>query len=522
MGIYLNPGNEDFRRVVNLDIYIDKSLLIKYTNSVFNTEQQYICVSRPRRFGKSMAVNMLTAYYSRGCDSEELFSNLKISGSPDFEKHLNKYNVIHLNMQGFLSKTKNTEQMIALIVRAVCRDIFREYPDIDYLDKSILSCVLDDVFQEYKIPFVIIIDEWDCIFRTHKNDLDSQKEYLNFLRDLIKDKSYVTLAYMTGILPIKKYGEHSAINVFYEYSMTDAKPIEEFTGFTEDEVRGLCERYNMPFEETKRWYDGYYVDGVSIYNPKSVVEAMLRGKFSNYWTQTETYEALKIYIQSNEMGVQDIIVKLLAGEKATIDTTTFTNDMVTFATGDDVLTLLVHLGYLTYNSETGEIGIPNYEVSEQFISTIKVLGWNEVVKSLQVSDELLNATINCNEERVAELIEQAHQENTSILKYNDENSLSCVVSLAYYSARKHYILHRESPAGKGYADLIFEPRKNSNMPAFIVELKWGHSAEEALNQIKQKDYSDALKNYNGDIILVGLNYDKGTKNHTCRIERFKK
>ena len=249
---------------------------------------------------------------------------------------------------------------------------------------------------------------------------------------------------------------------------------------------------------------------------------MLRGKFSNYWTQTETYEALKVYIQSNEHGVQDVILKLIAGETYEIDTTTFSNNMVTFATKDDVLTLLVHLGYLTYDSETKRISIPNYEVSMQFISTIKVLGWNEVVKSLQVSDELLKATLTLNEEKVAELIEQAHQENTSVLKYHDENSLSCVVSLAYYSARKYYIMHRETPAGKGFADLIFEPRKNTDMPAFIVELKWGHTAEEAVEQIKAKDYSAALNDYNGEILLVGVNYDRQTKKHSCRIERAEK
>ncbi|MCI7259144.1 MAG: ATP-binding protein [Ruminococcus sp.] len=499
---------------------IDKTELISYTNKKLNTEQGYICVSRPRRFGKSMAANMLTAYYSRGCDSRELFQGLKIATHPDFEKHLNQYNVIHLNMQNFLSKTQTIEQMIALVTKAVGRDLLRAYPDVDYLDKTILTFMLDDIYQDCQVPFIFIIDEWDCIFRSRKNQLEEQTKYLDFLRDLLKDKSYIALAYMTGILPIKKYGEHSAINVFYEYSMTDASPIEEFTGFTEQEVRKLCEQYNMPFSETKKWYDGYCVDGVSIYNPKSVVEAMLRGKFSNYWTQTETYEALKIYIQSNEFGVQDVILKLLAGEKEKIDTTTFSNDMVTFATKDDVLTLLVHLGYLTYNAETKEIWIPNDEVMEQFISTVKVMGWGSVVTALETSEKLPQATLSGDEQTVAELIEQAHQANASILKYNDENALSCVISLAYYSAQKNYTLHREMPAGKGFADIVFEPNRNCNLPAMIVELKWGHSAEEAVEQIKRKDYLDCLHNYSGEVLLVGVNYDK-EKHHTCKIERVK-
>ena len=518
MGIYLNPENVDFQKSLNSEIYIDKTELISYTNKKLNTEQGYICVSRPRRFGKSMAANMLTAYYSRGCDSRKLFQGLKIATHPDFEKHLNQYNVIHLNMRDYLTESENMKQLIQFVEDDLLDELQQEFSDLRMPRRKTLVKVLEQAFAQYKIPFVFIIDEWDCIFRVHKSDAASQKDYLDFLRNLLKDKSYIALAYMTGILPIKKYGEHSAINVFYEYSMTDASPIEEFTGFTEQEVRQLCKQYNMPFSETKKWYDGYCVDGVSIYNPKSVVEAMLRGKFSNYWTQTETYEALKIYIQSNEFGVQDVILKLLAGEKEKIDTTTFSNDMVTFATKDDVLTLLVHLGYLTYDAETKEIWIPNDEVMEQFISTVKVMGWGSVVTALETSEKLLQATLSGDEETVAELIEQAHQANASILKYNDENALSCVISLAYYSAQKNYTLHREMPAGKGFADIVFEPNRNCKLPAMIVELKWGHSAEEAVEQIKRKDYLDCLQNYHGEVLLVGVNYDK-EKHHTCKIER---
>ena len=522
MGIYFNPNHTDFYNAVNhSQIYVDKTKLIQYTNSVLFGEQKYICVSRPRRFGKSMAANMLTAYYSRGCDSKELFQDLKIAIHPDFEKHLNQYNVIHLNMQSFLSKTQTIEQMIALVTKAVGRDLLRAYPDIDYLDKSILTFMLDDVYQNYQVPFIFIIDEWDCIFRSRKNQLEEQTKYLDFLRDLLKDKGYIALAYMTGILPIKKYGEHSAINVFYEYSMTDASPIEEFTGFTEQEVRQLCEQYNMPFSETKKWYDGYCVDGVSIYNPKSVVEVMLRGKFNNYWTKTETYEALKVYIDLNQDGLRDKIIQMIAGETVPVNPDKFQNDMTTFYSADDVLTLLVHLGYLTYDEQNRVVWIPNGEVRQEFINSIEDGGWEPVVQAIHSSEKLLQATLSGDEETVAELIEQVHQANVSILKYNDENALSCVISLAYYSAQKNYTLHREMPAGKGFADIVFEPNRNCNLPALIVELKWGHSAEEAVKQIKKKDYLDCLQNYSGEVLLVGINYDK-EKHHTCKIERIKK
>lgn len=385
-----------------------------------------------------------------------------------------------------MERSESIDDMLDYLKKRLLHEIKKENGDVDCFDWNDLISVLDEVFQDKKVPFIFIIDEWDCIFRVHKSDEKSQTKYLNFLRNLLKDQSYVALAYMTGILPIKKYGEHSAINAFYEYSMTDAEPISEFTGFTESEVKELCEKYNKSFAEMKRWYDGYNLNGISIYNPKSVVESILRGQFNNYWTSTETYETLKIYIEMNFDGLKDTIIELIAGGKVVIDTTTFTNDMVTFVTKDDVLTLLIHLGYLTYDFYTKEVSIPNYEISEQFASTIKVIGWSEVADSPKSSDELLKATLNCNEEKVAELIDKAHSENTSILKYNDENSLSCVISLAYYSARKTYTIERELPAEKGYADLVFKPRKNNSNPAIIVELKYDKSAEGALEQIKKK------------------------------------
>lgn len=517
MGIFLNPDNNDFQEALNSEIYVDKTDLMSYTNKVLRTEQKYICVSRPRRFGKSMAANMLTAYYSRGCDSRELFSSLKISKVDSFEKHLNKYNVIHINMLNFLSHGNTMTEVISYLERRIIHELKREYSDVECFDWNDLISVLEDIFAEKKLPFVFIIDEWDCIFRRHKEDSESQTTYLNFLRDLLKNKSYAALAYMTGILPIKKYGEHSAINVFYEYSMTDAKPISEFTGFTESEVKALCGQYDKPFEQMKHWYDGYCLDGISIYNPKSVVESILRDNFGNYWTKTETYEALKVYIQTNFDGLRDKVIKLIAGEKVNINPDKFQNDMTTFNSADDVLTLLVHLGYLTYNDNMA--WIPNSEVAQEFINSIEDGGWEEVMRSIKSSDELLSATLDCNEEKVAELIEQSHQDNTSILKYNDENSLSCVLSLAYYSARKSYTVERELPAGKGFADLVFKPRSNCHSPALIVELKYDSTAESAIEQIKDNQYTDCLKDYSGEVLLVGINYDKESKKHSCRIEK---
>ncbi len=518
MGIYLNPDNMDFHIAINSELYVDKSELIKRTNALIYTEQRFICVSRPRRFGKSMAGDMLAAYYSRGCDSKEMFSGFKIASDANFEKHLNKYNVIHINMLDFIDSRKSINEAIDYLSRRLIYEIKQENGDVNCFDWNDLMSVLADVFHEKKVPFIFVIDEWDCVFREYKRNTEGQSEYLDFLRRILKGQSYIALAYMTGILPIKKYGKHSALNMFTEISMTNAAPIQEFTGFTEKEVLQLCSEYNADFNEIKRWYDGYTVDGESIYNPKSVVEALTRGKFRNYWTSTENYEALEEFIFRNEDGLRDTIIKLIAGGKKKIDPSTFTNDMVTFNSQDDVLTLLVHLGYLTFDSDTNEVAIPNYEVAEQFASSIRNKDWAEVSKSLKVSEELVEATLNGDAEKVSDLISDSHKENTSILQYNDENSLACVLSIAYYSARKDYVVHRELATGKGFADLVFIPRPNRSLPAMIIELKKGHSAEEAVKQIKENDYLHKVSEYNEEILLVGINYDE-KKDYSCIIEK---
>lgn len=525
MGILLNPDNSDFKRAINSKIYIDKSELIKYTNSVINTEQRFICVSRPRRFGKSMAANMLTAYYSKGCDSRELFGEYKISQTDSFEKHLNKYNVIHINMVEYLTDNDSVEEMISELNNAILFELINEFPDVRYYDKSKLVRSLKDIFAAKHTAFIFIIDEWDCIFRKNKFNAEAQTLYLDFLRNLLKDQSYVALAYMTGILPIKKYGEHSAINVFYEYSMTNAKPISEFTGFTENEVQGICKQYDKDYDEMKRWHDGYCLDGLSIYNPKSVVESILRDSYSNYWTSTETYEALKEHILHNFDGLKDKITLMIAGERVSVNTAKFQNDMTSLNSADDVLTLLVHLGYLTFSAtnETGagEVWIPNSEVRQEFINSVEDGGWENLMKAIKASDKLLEATLNGDSDTVAELVERSHAENTSILQYNDENSLACAISLAYYTAQNKYIMHRELPTGKGFADLVFIPRKNVELPAIVVELKHNKTSGTAIEQIKQKNYTEKIAQYTGEILLVGINYDDD-KGHSCMIEKFVK
>ena len=495
MGMMFDPGNEMFRMAVRSEIYVDKSGLMSITNRLLGTESRFLCISRPRRFGKSMAMNMLCAYYSKGCDSRDLFSRYQIAKEESFPEHLNKYHVIQINMRDFLDSANKISGVLEKIKKKVYFEAKKELPEVEWFDPSDLMEILNDVYDQTKTPFVFLIDEWDAVFRVKGWGSDEQTAYLNFLRGLLKDKPYVALAYMTGILPIKKYGEHSALNMFTEYSMTNQRELAEFTGFTVEEVKELCKQYEMSYKETKRWYDGYLVRGQEIYNPRSVVMSMTGHDFDSYWTKTESYEALKVYIEMNFDGLRDTVVNLLAGERAVIDTTSFTNDMVTFENKDDVLTLLVHLGYLTYDFDTREVFIPNQEIAGEFASTIKVLGWSEVADALKQSDDLLKATISGNEKKVAETLEIIHRSESSIMAYNDENALASVISLAYYSARRNYVIYRELPSGNGYADLTFIPRKHTSTPAMVVELKVNRTVETALSQIKKKHYTEGLKDY---------------------------
>lgn len=520
MGKYINPGNASFQQNINSEIYIDMSGLIAFCNRHINTNQRFLCVSRPRRFGKSMAANMLTAYYGRKCDSSSQFDRLEISSDESYARNLNKYNTIHINIQNFVSSSDRIENFLERFQSFLIKDLIREYPDIDYFDDSSLSVVMSDIFEETKIPFIIIIDEWDCIFREYKDNTIAQDRYLDFLRNILKDMDYVGLCYMTGILPIKKYGTQSALNMFMEFSMEDPGELARFVGFSDIQVKKLCEKYDMDFDECRSWYDGYsFPNAYDIYNPKSVVESMLRKRYGTYWNQTETFDALRIYLDMNYEGLRDAVISMMAGNRVRIDTSSFSNDMSTFHNADDIMTLLIHLGYLAYDIESSEVYIPNNEIMQVFGTATTVSGWDEVCVAVKQSDELLKATWRMDEDAVAEGIRETHLE-TSHLQYNDENALSYTISLAYFSSRQYYSVIRELPAGEGFADIAFIPKKKySDKPAMVVELKWDKSAETAIKQIKDKKYTSGLEDYKGNILLVGIDYDKKTKKHSCRIER---
>lgn len=523
MGIYLNPGNEPFRQAVTDDIYIDKTEMIAFINQKINSARgKYVCVSRPRRFGKSMVADMLAAYYSRGCDSRELFAGKKIEKKESYDIHLNRHNVIRLDVQRFLFHKSHLAIFIDRIQDVVLRDLKTVYEECFEAGPYGLPGALEQIHACTGDRFIFIIDEWDCVFRLAKEQKEIQKNYLNFLRGLFKGAEYVELAYMTGILPIKKYGDHSAVNIFREFSMLKPGEIAEYFGFTESEVKELCEKYHVDYSRTKRWYDGYLLNGKHIYNPQAVTELMDNGDFQSYWTGTETYEALKIYIDLNFDGLKEAIITMLGNGRCRINTGKFQNDMTTFSSRDDVLTLLVHLGYLTYDQNSCEVFIPNQEIAQEFLNATDGSGWDGLIQALNRSEELLKNTWQLNEDGVAQGMEAIHAEIASMLKYNDENSLACAILIAYYSAKRYYLNPiLEFPSGKGFADVVYLPKRKVEKPALVIELKWQKSAEGAIRQIREKQYASWLENYTGKILLVGISYDR-KKGHTCVIEKYEK
>ena len=528
MGTFVNSGNGAFQVALNSEIYVDKTGLLKYTNKVMNTLQGYICNSRPRRFGKSITANMLTAYYSKGCDSEEMFSSLEISKSPDFKMHLNQYDVIHLDIQWCLEPAGGAERVVSYITGKTIEELKQYYPNTLPDEIHSLPEALSRIHTLTGQKFIIIIDEWDVLIRDEAANQKVQEEYIHFLRGLFKGvepTKYIQLAYLTGILPIKKEKKQSSLNNFDEFTMLEATDLAQYIGFTEKEVKALCNKYNKDFEKVKLWYDGYLLEDYQVYNPKAVVSAMLKGKFRSYWSETGSYEAVVPLINMDFDGLKTAIIEMLSGTAVRVNTTTFKNDIVSFMNKNDVLTYLIHLGYLGYNQINQTAFIPNEEIRQELTTATESTKWNELISFQQESEKLLNSTLDMNSEEVAAGIEKIHTEYTSSIQYNNENSLSSVLAIAYLSTIQYYFKPiRELPPGRGFADFVFIPKPEYKQyyPALVVELKWNKNAQTALKQIKDKKYPDSILYYTGEILLVGISYVSKTKEHHCIIEKYEK
>ncbi len=529
MGMYLNPGKFAFTEAVNSPIFIDKTPMIAFLNSLVKTKQKYVSVSRPRRFGKTTAADMICAYYDRETDSASMFSGLKLAGCPDWDKYLKHFDVLRLNMIDFLTGSENISEMLSYLTEEVTDELMSKFPDVKYGSRLNLRTVMNKINGATGQQFVIVIDEWDAIFREYPNDVDGQKLYLDFLRDWLKDKEYVALAYMTGILPIKKYGKHSALNMFDEYSMIYPLQLAQYAGFTEQEVRGLCNTYGRDYEQIKAWYDGYQVTDIvppdpdheilkatgespkaerySLYSPLSVVKAVQTGQILNYWNNTETYEALEKYISMNFDGLKETIVMLMEGGRQAVDISGYQNDMTSFNNRDDILTMLIHLGYLSFDN--GAVFIPNREVLDVFKTSTRDASWQPVFQMLANSQRLLEATWAEDAETVAALMEEAHLA-AGPERYHSEEGLSFAIQLAYYNAVNYYTLFRELGTGKGYADQVYIPRPEyADKPVLLIELKYEQSAETAIDQIHKRQYPKGLEAYKGKMLLDREGMKKG-------------
>ena len=528
MGMFVNPNAAAFQCAVNSEVYIDKTGLLEYTNKVLGTNARFICNSRPRRFGKSVTVDMLTAYYSKGCDTEKMFSGLEISKCPDFYEHLNKYDVIHFDVQWCCISAGSSENLISYITNIVVSELRETYPEVNLVENSTIYGAMARINTVLGKQFIVIIDEWDVLIRDEAADLKTQEEYINFLRAMFKGTEptkYIQLAYLTGILPVKKEKTQSALNNFKDYSMLHAGPIAPYVGFTETEVQKLCEVYGQRFEEVKRWYDGYQIGKYHVYNPNAVVNLMLEGEFQSYWSGTASYEAIVPLINMDFDGLKSAVIEMLSGDHVPVDVTSFQNDTVSFANKDDVLTYLIHLGYLAYDRTFRTAFIPNEEIRQELILATKRKKWNELIVFQKESEQLLKDTIQMNGNAVAKEIEKIHMEYTSVIQYNNENLLSSVLSIAYLSSMQYYFKPiREFPAGRGFADFVFIPKPEfqNYYPALVVELKWDKSVRAALDQIRDRKYPESVACYAGELLLVGINYNEKTKEHECRIEKYEK
>ncbi|MBQ9030247.1 MAG: AAA family ATPase [Parasporobacterium sp.] len=524
MGIYLNPGNENFRRILCADIYVDKTELIHVMNQFIDKGNNYVCISRPRRFGKTIAGNMLSAYYSKGCDSSNLFSPYKIASDPAFSEKLNKYNVIKIDMNSEYQNTLDKSKLIQKLTRKIRREMEAAFPSLIFDEEdSVAECILN-VYAATEETFIVLLDEYDVLVREQVSE-DLFQEYLSFLNGLFKSDTLrpaISLAYLTGILPVVRDKIQSKLNNFREYTILNAGLLAEFTGFTGEEVQVLCQKYGVDYDECRLWYDGYHLKDYEVYNPESVVRCLEEGRFGSYWGQTSSYEAISDRIRQNFAGTKDDVIRMLAGENVDVNVTRYMNTMTSFHTKDDLFTYLIHLGYLAYNLEDGTCRIPNKEVRQEWFNAIETEeDYAVTTQIIQSSRNLLSRTREGDEEAVAKALDISHIHVTSNRSYNNEDALQSAIYLAYIYALNRYTVIREMTTGKGFADVVFVPVKKED-PAMIIELKRNGSVGSALDQIKEKRYFESLAHYQGNLLFVGINYDEKEKTHSCRIEYFRK
>lgn len=517
MTIYLNTNKplENYTRLVNTENFVDKSMIIEKTNKLINTTNNYLCITRPRRFGKSSVIDMLGAYYSKSFDASSIFNNLQISKAHNYEANLNKYNVVNICFNEITDNMKTYEEYINNIVSEIKKEVISTF-NIENVNEE---DSLKRIFQKSNQKFIFLVDEWDYIFSNNLFE-ENQNNFLEFLRNLLKDQPYVLFCYMTGVLPIKKYSSGSALNMFDEHTFLKDRQFGKFFGFTEEEVIKLSnQNEEIKFEDLESWYNGYLTaNGIKIYNPRSVVKVLQNNYCESYWTNTGAMDEVAKYLKYNIMEIRDDVIEMVAGEEIDIFIgEEFRAGQEEPRTKEEIYSAMIVLGFLSYYD--GYLKIPNKELMKEFEKALRDKSFGYVSQIIENSRQMLNATVNGDTKTVESILHDIHNSEIPILQYNDENSLSCVLTLAYLCARDTYRMEREEKSGKGYADFTFHPRRK-NDTAFIVELKKDENVDVAINQIKSKEYVEKFKkeNKNKKVLAVAICYNSKEKEHKCKIE----
>lgn len=536
MGIYLNSKTAYilYKGETQNPYFVDKSQMLEELFPLVSRGNSHICITRPRRFGKTVMANMIAAYFSKGCDANDIFQNLAVAQSPEYDRYRNKFSVIHISFNDIGEECISYKQYIEQIRECLVHDLKKEYPEAELHGKMDVAAILRYINAEDPTArFIFVLDEWDFIFHQDFVTERDKKAYLQFLRNLLKDRPYVLLAYMTGILPIAKYSSGSELNMFLEYTMAAEEQYSQYFGFTEEEVDILFQKYcmyteapqNLTREELKNWYDGYYSKfGRRLYNPHSVVTSLKNNNLGNYWTSSGPYDEIYYYIENNVDDVRDDLALMVSGVAVPAKIKEYAATSMNLQTRDEIFSAMVVYGFLSY--ENGKVSIPNKELMGKFTDMLQKepsLGY--VYRLAKESSRMLQATLEGDTETMTEILELVHDTETPLFHYNHETELTAVVNLAYLSARDAYRIEREDKAGKGYVDFIFYPETDRNADCIILELKVDHTPEQAIAQIKEKQYALRFKGktgeqpkYSGRILAVGISYDKKTKKHSCRVE----
>lgn len=550
MSTILNPSNDntfaDIVRARDNGVFVDKTQFIDEVIGRFNTTRKFLAVTRPRRFGKTITAHMLSAFFSKGCDSKEMFKGLKISESKNYQDHLNKYDVIYWDMNSvrdnFMAYIDDSslhiegiDDIVDYMQYVTLHELKKheQFNEIINSDSLIGKKSLKQAIAVTKNKFVLIMDEWDLIYREYREDTALQKKFIDLLRSLFKSddgQACFHLAYLTGILPIKKYNSQSALNNFKEYNMLSPEPYEKYFGFTEDEITEIVKSpyCSLTHEDLKTWYEGYKLNKVDIYNPNSVASAVSDKKCKSYWSGTSSNKEVVRLINMNFDGIKNDILNLIAGAKIMFDYETFQNDMVSIENKDQLFSLLVCLGYLGCE-EKGDGStcrlayVPNREIRSALSSIVRKQSWYTSSSIIERSETLFGAIASMDAERTAKIVQEIHNSpNVSLLRYNSEEALVfCVIAGLMWRTEYDYESYRELQSGKGAIDLVYVPRWSDDLPIILIEFKRDASAEEALEQIKAKDYPSRYceSECTNDILMIGLSYNSKTKEHQCVIEK---